>query len=89
MQKTKRLLAIEKIIAEENISSQEELAEKTERERDKLYAGYAVPQFKAAWVSAGFLTEQEATSMHYLTTGRNPAGSPGLKLNIVPVITRY
>ena len=48
MQKTKRLLAIEKIISEENISTQEELLKETERERDKLYTGYIIPQFKAA-----------------------------------------
>ncbi len=75
MQKTKRLLAIENIITEENISTQEELLKTSERERDKLYTGYTVPQFKAAgsWQRIPDGTGDYKYSLS--ENVRNPAGS--------------
>jgi transcriptional regulator of arginine metabolism len=84
MQKTKRLLAIEKIISEENISVQEELLKKLKGKGiscTQATLSRNLRQLGVARVPAG-----NGGYKYSLTDTSRSTEKPFLKLNIVPVI---
>jgi transcriptional regulator of arginine metabolism len=84
MQKTKRLLAIEKIIAEENISTQDELLRKLKGKG--ISCTQATLSRNLRQLGVGRLPDGNGGYKYSLPeNNRNSAGSP-LRLNIVPVI---
>jgi transcriptional regulator of arginine metabolism len=84
MQKTKRLLAIEKIIAEENISSQEELLRKLKLKG--ISCTQATLSRNLRQLGVGRLPDGTGGYKYFLS--ENVRNSPGstLRLTIVPVI---
>jgi transcriptional regulator of arginine metabolism len=84
MQKTKRLLAIEKIIAEENISTQDELLKKLKGKG--IDCTQATLSRNLRQLGVGRLPDGTGGYRYFLPENlRSSANSP-LKLNIVPVI---
>ncbi len=85
MQKTKRLLAIEKIIAEEHISTQEEILKRL-REQG-ISCTQATLSRNLRQLGVGRIPNGNGGYMYSLSENiRSTANSP-LKLSIVPVIT--
>ena len=84
MQKTKRLLAIEKIISEENISTQDELLKKLKGKG--ISCTQATLSRNLRQLGVGRIPDGTGGYKYSLPENiRNPADSP-VKLNIVPVI---
>jgi transcriptional regulator of arginine metabolism len=84
MQKTKRLLAIEKIIAEENISTQDELLRKLKGKG--IICTQATLSRNLRQLGVGRLPDGNGGYKYSLSENiKNTASSP-LRLNIVPVI---
>lgn len=84
MQKTKRLLAIEKIIAEENISTQDELLKRLKGKG--ISCTQATLSRNLRQLGVGRIPDGAGNYMFVLSDNiRNPATAP-VKLNIVPVI---
>jgi transcriptional regulator of arginine metabolism len=84
MQKTKRLLAIEKIIAEENISTQDELLRKLKGKG--ISCTQATLSRNLRQLGVGRLPDGTGGYKYFLSDNvRNSLGS-SLRLNIVPVI---
>jgi transcriptional regulator of arginine metabolism len=84
MQKTKRLLAIEKIITEENISTQEELIRKLKGKG--ISCTQATLSRNLRQIGVGRIPNGSGGYKYSLSESlRSPANSP-VKLNIVPVI---
>jgi transcriptional regulator of arginine metabolism len=84
MQKTKRLLAIEKIIAEENISTQDELLKKLKGKG--ISCTQATLSRNLRQIGVGRIPDGSGGYKYSLSENvRNSAGSTP-KLNIVPVI---
>jgi transcriptional regulator of arginine metabolism len=84
MQKTKRLLAIEKIIAEENISTQDEIIKRLKGKG--ISCTQATLSRNLRQLGAGRIPDGRGGYRYSMSENiRNSAPSP-LKLNIVPVI---
>lgn len=84
MQKTKRLLAIEKIIAEKNISTQDELLKKLKGKG--ISCTQATLSRNLRQLGVGRLPDGTGGYKYFLSENiRSSANSP-VKLNIVPVI---
>jgi transcriptional regulator of arginine metabolism len=84
MQKTKRLLAIEKIISEENISVQEELLRKLERKG--ISCTQATLSRNLRQLGVARVPDGNGGYRYSLPEKINSHENPALKLNIVPVI---
>ena len=84
MQKTNRLLVIEKIIAEDHISTQEELLRKLRRR------GFSCTQATLSrnlrQIGAGRVPDGSGGYMYSLPDRSSATGTAGLKVNLVPVI---
>ena len=84
MQKTKRLLAIEKIIAEENISTQDELLRKLKGKG--VSCTQATLSRNLRQLGAGRVSNGSGGYKYSLAEITRSADNAPLKLNIVPVI---
>jgi transcriptional regulator of arginine metabolism len=84
MQKTKRLLAIEKIIREARISTQEELLKKLKGKG--VSCTQATLSRNLRQLGAGRIPDGSGGYRYALPDSSRNAGDPLLKLNIVPVI---
>ena len=84
MQKTKRLLAIEKIISEETISTQEELIKKLKGKG--ISCTQATLSRNLRQLGVGRLPDGSGGYKYSLSENLRPASAAPLKLNIVPVI---
>jgi len=84
MQKTKRLLAIEKIIADEHISTQEELLKKL---RGKgINCTQATLSRNLRQLGVGRIPDGSGAYRYSLSEALRNQSGPPVKLNIVPVI---
>jgi transcriptional regulator of arginine metabolism len=84
MQKTKRLLAIERIIAEENISTQEELIRKLKG--NGISCTQATLSRNLRQLGVGRVSDGSGGYRYSLAEVTRSAESAPFKLNIVPVI---
>jgi transcriptional regulator of arginine metabolism len=84
MQKTKRLLAIEKIISEEHISTQEEILKRLKGEG--ISCTQATLSRNLRQLGVGRIPDGNGGYMYSLPENIKPSGASPLKLNIVPVI---
>jgi transcriptional regulator of arginine metabolism len=84
MQKTKRLLAIERIITEANISTQEELLKRLEGKG--ISCTQATLSRNLRQLGAGRIPDGAGNYKYALSENIRSAISSSLKLNIVPVI---
>lgn len=84
MQKTKRLLAIEKIIAEENISTQDELLKKLKGKG--ISCTQATLSRNLRQLGVGRIADGTGGYRYSLSENTRGTVSSPLKLNIVPVI---
>jgi transcriptional regulator of arginine metabolism len=84
MQKTKRLLAIEKIISEENISTQEELLRKLKGKG--ISCTQATLSRNLRQLGVGHISDGTGGYKYSLSEKSRAAEKLSLKLNIVPVI---
>ena len=84
MQKTKRLLAIEKIIGDENISTQEELLKKLKGKG--ISCTQATLSRNLRQLGVGRISDGSGGYKYSLAENSKIAVSSPLKLNIVPVI---
>jgi transcriptional regulator of arginine metabolism len=84
MQKTKRLLAIERIIAEENISTQEELLRKLKG--NGISCTQATLSRNLRQLGVGRVSDGSGGYRYSLAEVTRSAESAPFKLNIVPVI---
>lgn len=84
MQKTKRLLAIEKIISEENISTQEELLKKLKGKG--ISCTQATLSRNLRQLGVGHIPNGTGGYRYALSENNRPSEKPSFKLNIVPVI---
>lgn len=83
MQKTKRLLAIERIIGEESISTQDELLKKLKGKG--ISCTQATLSRNLRQLGAGRIADGNGGYKYSLSENRSPVSTP-LQLNIVPVI---
>jgi len=84
MQKTKRLLAIEKIISEENISTQEELLKKLKGKG--ISCTQATLSRNLRQLGVGHIPNGSGGYKYSFSENIRAPEKPPLKLNIVPVI---
>lgn len=84
MQKANRLLVIEKIIAEEHISTQEELLKKLQRKG--INCTQATLSRNLRQLGAGRIPDGSGGYMYSLTDRSSATGDAGLSVNLVPVI---
>jgi transcriptional regulator of arginine metabolism len=84
MQKTKRLLAIEKIIAEANISTQEELLKKLKGKG--INCTQATLSRNLRQLGVGRIPNDTGGYKYTLADNIRSSGNSPLKLNIIPVI---
>lgn len=84
MQKTKRLLVIEKIIAEENITTQEELLKRLKQKG--ISCTQATLSRNLRQLGVGRIADLNGKYRYTLPVAIRNFTSPGLKLNIIPVI---
>jgi transcriptional regulator of arginine metabolism len=84
MQKTKRLLAIERIISEENISIQEELLKKLKGKG--ISCTQATLSRNLRQLGVGRIPDGKGGYKYSLAENNRNSENPSLKLNIVPVI---
>ncbi len=84
MQKTKRLLAMERIIAEENISTQDELLKKLKGKG--ISCTQATLSRNLRQLGAGRVPDGTGGYKYTLSEKFRSTVNPALKLNIVPVI---
>jgi transcriptional regulator of arginine metabolism len=84
MQKTKRLLAIEKIISEENISTQEELLKKLKGKG--ISCTQATLSRNLRQLGVGHIPNGSGGYKYSFSEINRVSDNPSLKLNIVPVI---
>jgi transcriptional regulator of arginine metabolism len=84
MQKTKRLLAIEKIITEENISLQEELLRKLKAKG--ITCTQATLSRNLRQLGVGRIPDGNGGYRYSLSEKMRSSEKPSLKMNIVPVI---
>jgi transcriptional regulator of arginine metabolism len=85
MQKTNRLLVIEKIISEENISSQEELLKKLNGLG--INCTQATLSRNLRQLGVGRIADNSGKYRYTLPENLRSASAPVMKLNILPVIT--
>ncbi len=84
MQKTKRLIAIEKIIAEESITSQESLLKKLKGKGITCTQATLSRNLRQLGVSR--LPDGSGGYKYALVDGQSKETGPGIRLNVVPVI---
>jgi transcriptional regulator of arginine metabolism len=84
MQKTKRLLAIEKIISEENVSTQDELLKKLKGKG--ISCTQATLSRNLRQLGVGRIPDGNGGYRYTLSENIRSSEKPELKLNIVPVI---
>jgi len=84
MQKTKRLLAIEKIITEEAISTQEEILKKLKGKG--ISCTQATLSRNLRQLGVGRLPDGSGGYKYSLSENHRPTGASPFKLNIVPII---
>ncbi len=84
MQKTKRLLAIEKIIEEEKITSQEMLLRKLKGKG--IICTQATLSRNLRQLGASRIPDSAGGYRYYLAGNDRPSNDPGIRMNIVPVI---
>lgn len=84
MQKTKRLLAIEKIISEESISTQDELLKRLKGKG--ISCTQATLSRNLRQLGIGRIPDSSGGYKYYMSDGIRSSASSPVKLNIVPVI---